>query len=205
MAWTYRLRKRTIRVASMPEGSQATSGTDALLTEDAARRMYPALFEMPKPRPVRMVWRGWYYHALFLFVGGWAVLSLREEIRSSPTGTIRLSSADWFSVLLVIGYLYWGYRLARSWMRDRQLLENGDMTGGIVIDESPCSMRGLELLLFLRFRPRSIRFQYRDPTGMLRTGRGMDHADDHFEGAPILVFFDRFEPSHSRGPRVLVA
>jgi hypothetical protein len=87
---SYRVRKWSIRVAVSPVDMTTAANGEKIFTAEAGRRMYPALFDMPRPRPVGMIWRGWYYHALFLAVATYSVVELRNWIRNSPAASLKI-------------------------------------------------------------------------------------------------------------------
>jgi hypothetical protein len=199
MGISYGVRKRSIRVTVSAVDVSTGPNGEKFFTPEAGRRMYPEIFDMPRPRPVTMIWRGWYFHVAFLAIATYGTVELADSIRSSPDAPLRIDSSEWAGVLALLLFFFCGYRLARSWFRDRELLANGDPTVGIVIDESVWWLRGFEWFIFLRFRPRSVRFRYQDASGNSYVGRGMDHAGDNFKDAPILVCFDRHDPKRSVG------
>jgi len=166
--------------------------TGQIFTDEAARRMYPALFRMQRPRPVRLIWRGWYFHLLFIIVAACCVSLARRAIATPATDA---RSTLWF-FLAAVGITYWGYRLARTWYWDRRLLADGEVSVGVVTGESLVGYR-IEPILLLQVRPCWIDYSFRDGVGNEYRGRGLDYSQQNFKDAPIPVFYDPANPRYN--------
>jgi len=148
-------------------------------------KSFPELVALPRPRKLRMTWKGRGYFAFALAVVGlYTFYGLPATWRafSNPHSS---RGKEW-TLLAPIAIIY-GYSFAffRNRFRERQLLANGELISGYVTAQNNGEY------------VQSIQYCFRLAGGKLITGRCNDASRSLYEGMTVPVFYDAENPTRS--------
>jgi hypothetical protein len=149
------------------------------------QKEFPELTRIPRPRKLRMTWKGRGYLAIAVLAVSLYTLYGLPASWSEFNNPNSKHARDWtLAIPMVVVY---GYSLAflRNRLRERQLLSNGDLTSGYVIAQN----NG-------RYVP-SIQYCFTLSGGRLITARCTDVSRSLYEGMTVPVFYDTSNPEHS--------
>jgi hypothetical protein len=146
---------------------------------------FPELSALPRPRRLKMTWKGRCYLVFALVVVSlYTIFGLPAAWRefSNPHS---MHGSNW-TLLAPLAVIY-GYSFVffRNRFRERQLLANGELASGCVTAQN----NG-------RFT-QSIQYCFRIAGGKLATGRCNDASRALYEGMTVPVFYDPDNPAHS--------
>lgn len=144
---------------------------------------YARILALPRPRTVRMMWRGWRNVLLYLILLAIVANALWPRKGEAAPG----SREWWFALLawaLILGWTL--MRFLRDWRRDRNLLANGEVALGYVVSQRQGFRSGSH-----------ITYVYRDAAGQQHLNDCEDRSGSLFEGAPVIIFYDRSDSSQS--------
>lgn len=163
---------------SRSEESRATVATEF-------HRQYQALLSTSRPRRIRMAKRG----QLNLGVGLLAVLVyatvLGVYLHSVWARTLSFApfgGKDWLMMALVAVILLIPYGMWRSQVRERDLLENGEIAMGRVTRQ------------WLDEGASSIEYEFKDFLGQSHKGLGHDYTKNLYKDMAVPVFYDTNNP-----------
>ena len=165
--------------------SDSGSSTEGISIPASVRdpENFAEILALPRPRPVRLTWRGWRNVLLYLVMLAIIVNALWPREGEAAPG----SREWWFAFLawaLILGWVL--VRFLRDWRRDRDLLANGEVVLGCVVGQREGFRSGTY-----------ITYAYRDAAGQHYLKECEDRSGSLFEGAPVIVFYDRSDPSQS--------
>jgi len=148
-------------------------------------KSFPELAARPRPRKLRMTWKGRGYFAFALAVVGlYTFYGLPATWRafSNPHSS---RGKEW-TLLAPIAIIY-GYSFAffRNRFRERQLLANGELISGYVTAQNNGEY------------VQSIQYCFRLAGGKLIIGRCNDASRSLYEGMTVPVFYDAENPTRS--------
>ena len=146
---------------------------------------FPELVALPRPRKLKMTWKGrrWFAFALVV-VGLYTVYGLPatwSEFSNPHSGHGR----NW--MLLAPMVVIYGYSFAffRNRFRERQILANGELASGYVTAQN--NGRYVQ----------SIQYCFRLAGGKLIAGQCNDASRSLYEGMTVPVFYDAENPTRS--------
>jgi hypothetical protein len=149
------------------------------------QKEFPELTRIPRPRKLRMTWKGRGYLAITLLAVSLYTLYGLPASWSEFKNPNSKHARDW--TLVIPMAVVYGYSLGflRNRLRERQLLSNGDLTTGYVIAQN----NG-------RYIP-TIQYCFTLSGGRLITGRCTDASRSLYEGMTVPVFYDMGNPENS--------
>ena len=141
---------------------------------------FPELAALPRPRKLKMTWKGRCYVVFALvLLSLFTVYGLPALWSESP------HRRTWSLVAPVV--VIYGYSLAffRNRLRERRLLANGELASGYVTAQSNGRYT------------QSIQYCFKLPGGRLAFGRCNDASRSLYEGMTVPVFYDADNPTRS--------
>jgi hypothetical protein len=141
---------------------------------------FPELAALPRPRKLKMTWKGRFY-VVFALV----LLSLFTVYGLPLLWTESQHRRTWSLVAPFVAI--YGYSLAffRNRLRERRLLANGELASGYVTAQSNGRYT------------QSIQYCFKLPGGRLAFGRCNDASRSLYEGMTVPVFYDADNPTRS--------
>lgn len=148
-------------------------------------REFSDLRALPRPRSLKMTWKGRFYFIVVLAVTGlYTAYFLPEVLRelSNPH-----SGHESYWTLLAPAAIVYGYSFVflRNRFRERQLLANGELAPGYVTSQNDGHYT------------HSIQYSFKLADGNLSTGRCNDSSRSLYEGMTVPVFYDPGNPAHN--------
>jgi hypothetical protein len=165
--------------------SQLSSSGAATKTIVFTEKEFPELAVLPRPRKLKMTWKGRFYAGFALFAVSlftvYGLPTLRGEFNNPQSSRGRNWSL--FAPLAVI----YGYSFVffRNRFRERKLLANGDLASGYVTAQNNGRYA------------QSIQYCFKLSGGRLAFGRCNDASRSLYEGMTVPVFYDADNPSRS--------
>ncbi len=187
-------RKLRLLEASHPTAVYANALPSVMAAKESIKQAranpHQYLWSLAKPRRIRVKPVARVITIAFpiswIFIIYFGFLLVRDEIAaSSPTAALR----DLGPLLLFA--LIWsviGITTIRSNRRDRKLLAEGDLAIAIVTHQELSGGKN---------RQSKIRYEFRDATGRLVEGEGIDESWEVYEDMEILVFYDPEDPGRN--------
>jgi hypothetical protein len=148
---------------------------------------YPELAALPRPRKLKMTWKGRRYFAFALVVVGlYTVYGLPATWSAfSNSHSAQGKAMDWmlFAPMAVV----YGYSFAffRNRFRERRILANGEQATGYITAQNNGQYT------------QSIQYYFRLADGRLITGQCNDASCSLYEGMTVPVFYDAENPTRS--------
>ena len=143
---------------------------------------FPELAALPRPRKLKMTWKGRFYVVFALVVLCLFTVYGLPAFWSEFNNSHRRA---WSLVAAVV--VIYGYSLAffRNRLRERRLLANGELASGYVTAQSNARYT------------QSIQYCFKLPGGRLAFGRCNDASRSLYEGMTVPVFYDADKPTRS--------
>jgi hypothetical protein len=170
----------TFTVSEMGSASDVPSKTIVFKEKE-----FPELVALPRPRKLRMSWKGRGYFAFALIVVGLYTVYGLPAAWSEFSNPHSLRGRDW-TILLPLAVIY-GYSIAffRNRLRERQILANGELASGYVTAQNNGRYT------------QSIQYCFRLAGGKLITSRCNDASRSVYEGMTVPVFYDAENPTRN--------
>lgn len=170
----------TLTISEM--GSPSDAPSKAIVFKE---KEFPELIALPRPRRLKMTWKGRFYLVFALVVVSlYTVYGLPAAWRefSNPHS---MHGSHW-TLLAPLAVIY-GYSFVffRNRFRERQLLANGELASGYVTAQNNGRYT------------QSIQYCFRIAGGKLATGRCNDASRSLYEGMTVPVFYDPDNPARS--------
>lgn len=148
-------------------------------------REFPELVALPRPRKLKMTWKGRFYVVFALAVVGlftvYGLPAFWTEFNSPHTS----HGKNWLLVLSVV-FIYWNaFTFFRNRFRERRLLANGELVSGYVTAQRNGGYT------------HAIQYCFKLAGGKLVTGRCNDASRSLYEGMTVPVFYDEENPTCS--------
>jgi hypothetical protein len=149
------------------------------------QEIWPTLESLPRPRRLKLSWRGRVY-ALLAIAGGpsglyFVAMGIREDRRRG--GSV---ASDMWPLLLVVGVVgFYMFTFVCNRLRERRLLADGAVATGYVINQETNRYT------------QSIAYRFQDASGRAFTARCTDPSRSLYEGMTTPVFYDVNQPTHS--------
>lgn len=185
-----KLRKLSFQPATYKAGTFTISETESLSDTGSntirfEEKEFPELVVLPRPRKLKMTWRGRVYFLLVLTVIGLYTFYGLPATWTEFTNPHSTRGRNW--TLLAPLALIYGYSFVflRNRFRERQLLANGELTSGYVIAQNNGRYT------------QSIQYCFRLAAGKLITSRCNDASRSLYEGMTVPVFYDPDNPKRS--------
>jgi len=186
---SYAVTRRNLRVLlaqpTVPSGGTAHTAAVSAAPLPPASRQYEALLRTSPPRSVRMSRRGTFNLSLVMVVlvafvsimlvqlyKSWAVTKSFADFQLREWGMLGFAI-----LLLLILVSQW-----RAMARERDLLENGDVAQGKIVQK--WSNRSAS----------AIKYEFQDSAGETHRQAGTDYTQKLQEGMSVPVFYDRENP-----------
>lgn len=170
------------RGIAISEMSASGAPSKATVFED---REFPALARVPRPRKLRMTWKGRFYTAFALVVvclfTVYGLPAFWSEFNNSRSSHGR----NWSLVAAPIVIYAYPFVFFRNRIRERHLLAKGELASGYVTAQNNGRYT------------HSVQYCFKVPGGRLRFGRCNDASRSLYEGMTVAVFYDPDEPTHS--------
>lgn len=171
---------RTVTVSETSLSEDGLSKTMAF-----KEKQFPELTRIPRPRKLRMTWKGRGYFAIAVVaISLYTLYGLPAAWREFENPNSK-HARDWtLAIPTVVAY---GYSVAffRNRLRERHLLSNGELTSGYVIAQKNGRYS------------QSIQYCFTSNGGKLITGRCTDASRSLYEGMTVAVFYDTENPERS--------
>jgi hypothetical protein len=146
---------------------------------------FPELVALPRPRKLRMTWKGRGYFTFALIVVGFYTVFGLPAAWSEFSNPHSLHGKDWtFLVPLVVIYGY-SFAFFRNRFRERRILANGELASGYVTAQNNGRYT------------QSIQYCFRLAGGKLITSQCNDASRSVYEGMTVPVFYDPENPARS--------
>jgi hypothetical protein len=146
---------------------------------------YPELIALPRPRKLKMTWKGRRYFAFALVVVGLYTVYGLPATWSEFSNPHSAQGRNWM-LLAPIAVIY-GYSFAffRNRFRERQILANGELASGYITAQNNGRYT------------QSIQYYFRLADGKFINGQCNDASRSLYEGMTVPVFYDAEDPTHS--------
>ncbi|SRR6266478_1417422 len=185
-----KLRNLSFQPATYKTGTFTISETESL-SDTASKTIrfeekeFPELVVLPRPRKLKMTWKGRVYFLLVLIVIGLYTFYGLPATWSEFTNPHSTRGRNW-TLLVPLAVIY-GYSFAflRNRFRERQLLANGELASGYVIAQNNGRYT------------QSVQYCFRLAAGKLITSRCNDASRSLYEGMTVPVFYDPDDPKRS--------
>lgn len=144
---------------------------------------YPELAAVPRPRKLKMTWKGRFYVVSALIVVSLFTVYVLPVLWSQFNDP-HSQRGNWSLVapLAIYGY---SFVFFRNRFRERHLLANGELTPGYVTDQNSGGYT------------HSVKYCFKLPGGKLAFGRCNDASRSLYEGMTVPVFYDTDNPARS--------
>jgi len=165
-------------ISEMGSSSEVPSKTIAFKEKE-----FPELVALPRPRKLKMTWKGrGYFTFAMIVVGLYTVYGLPaawSEFSNphSPRGR------DWTSVVPLAVIYGYSFTFFRNRFRERQILANGELASGYVTAQNNGRYT------------QSIQYCFRLPGGKLISSQCNDASRSLYEGMTVPVFYDAQKPT----------
>ena len=146
---------------------------------------YPELVALPRPRKLKMTWKGRRYFAFALVVVGLYTVYGVPATWSEFSNPHSAEGRNW--MLLAPMAVIYGYSFAffRNRFRERQILANGELASGYITAQNNGRYT------------QSIQYYFRLADGKLIAGQCNDASRSLYEGMTVPVFYDAEDPTRS--------
>ena len=146
---------------------------------------FPELVALPRPRKLKMTWKGRSYFAFALVVVGLYTAYGLPATWSEFSKPHSAHGRNW--MLLAPMAVIYGYSFAffRNRFRERQILANGELASGFVTAQDNGRYT------------QSIHYYFRLAGGKLIAGQCNDASRSLYEGMTVPVFYDTENPTRS--------
>jgi hypothetical protein len=164
------------------KGSSSDAPSKTILFKE---KEFPELAALPRPRKLRMTWKGRGYFAFALIVVGLYTIYGLPAAWSEFSNLHSLRGSDWTFLVplaVVYGYSFWFFR---NRFRERQILANGELATGYVTAQKN------------ERYTQSIQYCFRLAGGKLITSQCNDASRSLYEGMIVPVFYDAENPTRS--------
>jgi hypothetical protein len=170
----------TFTISEMGSSSDVPSNT--IVFEE---KEFPELIALPRPRKLKMTWKGRYYVTFALVVVGLYTVYGLPATWSEFSNPHSAHGRNW--MLLAPMAVIYGHSFAffRNRFRERQILANGELTSGYVTAQKNGKYT------------QSIQYCFRLAGGKLITGQCNDASRSLYEGMTVPVFYDAENPTRS--------
>jgi hypothetical protein len=170
------------RATATPEMASSDALSETTTFEE---REFPELAALPRPRKLKLTWKGRFFLVFALAVVGlftvYGLPAFWNEFRNPHN-----SYGKNLLVILPAVFIYWkAFTFFRNRFRERTLLANGELASGYVSAQQTGT-----------YVP-SIEYSFKLAGGKLVTGRYNDASHSLYEGMTVPVFYDPDEPTHS--------
>jgi hypothetical protein len=148
-------------------------------------KQFPELVALPRPRKLKMTWKGRRYFAFSLVVVGLYTVYGLPATWSEFSNPHSAQGRNW--MLLAPMAVIYGYSFAffRNRFRERQILANGELASGYVTAQNNGRYT------------QSIQYYFRLADGKLIAGQCNDASRSLYEGMTVPVFYDAENPTRS--------
>lgn len=163
-------------------GSSSDAPSKTILFKE---KEFPELLALPRPRKLKMTWKGWGYSAFALLVVGLYTVYGLPAAWNEFSNLHSLRGRNWTVLVplaVVYGYSFWFFR---NRFRERQILANGELTSGYVTAQKNGRYA------------QSIQYCFRLAGGKLITSQCNDASRSLYEGMTVPVFYDAENPTRS--------
>jgi hypothetical protein len=170
----------TFTISEMGSSSDVPSKTIVFKENE-----FPELVALPRPRKLKMTWKGRSYFAFALVVVGlYTVYGFPAAWRefSNPQSAHGKSWTLLTPMAVIYGY---SFAFFRNRLRERQILANGELASGYVTAQN--NGRYIQ----------SIQYYFRLADGKLIAGQCNDASRSLYEGMTVPVFYDAEKPTRS--------
>jgi hypothetical protein len=146
---------------------------------------FPELAALPRPRKLKMTWKGRFYLVFALVVVSLFTVYGLPALWSEFNNPHSSHGKNW-TLVAPLAVIY-GYSLAffRNRVRERQLLGNGELTSGYVTAQNNGRYT------------QSIQYCFKLSGGRLEFGRCNDASRSLYEGMTVPIFYDANNPKRS--------
>jgi hypothetical protein len=146
---------------------------------------FPELVALPRPRKLKMTWKGRIYFVFALIVvslyTAYGLPALWSEFKNPQSSHGR----NWLLLAPLVVIYGNSFAFFRNRFRERRLLENGELTSGYVTAQNNGRYT------------QSIQYYFKLADGKLATGRCNDASRSLYEGMTVPVFYDAENPTRS--------
>jgi len=180
--WISRARHDLGRLGNVRKPAGAEAMPPASPTESQS---WSLLTSLPRPRRLKLSWRGRAY-ALIALVGGpialyWMTMDIREGLRLGGSD----HSGAWSLAVAGAVVCFYMLRFVHARLRERRLLAEGATATGYVISQETNRYS------------QSIAYRFQDAGGRTFTARCADPSRSLYEGMTTPVFYDPNQPTQS--------
>ena len=147
---------------------------------------FPELAVLPRPRKLKMTWKGRFYAVFALVVVSLFTVYGLPAVWSAFNNPHSAKGRNWKLVAPPVVIYGYSFVFFRNRFRERQLLANGELASGYVTAQN----NG-------RYTEQSIRYCFKLSGGRLAFGRCNDASRSLYEGMTVPVFYDADNPARS--------
>jgi hypothetical protein len=180
--WASRARWDLRRLSNAPKATGVEQGPLAPRVE---QERWPGLESLPRPRRLKLSWRGRIY-ALMAVAGGpfglyLVAMGIGEGLRRGGSG----ASGVWSLPIVAVVICFCLFAFVRNRLRERRLLAEGAVATGYVVHQETNRYT------------QSIAYRFQDAAGRTFTARCTDPSRSLYEGMTTPVFYDATRPAQS--------
>jgi hypothetical protein len=148
-------------------------------------REFLELAALPRPRKLKMTWKGRFYLICALIVVSLYTVYGLPATWSEFNNPHSSHGRNWWLLAPLLVIYGNAFAFFRNRFRERRLLANGEVTSGYVTAQNNGPYT------------QSIQYRFRLPVGKLATGRCNDASRSLYEGMTVPVFYDAENPTRS--------
>lgn len=180
--WISRARYDLRRLGNTQKATDVEPGPSAPRFEQES---WPALESLPRPRRLKLSWRGRAY-ALIIIGGGpfglyFVAMGIREDLRRGGS-----AASDMWPLPIAVGVIgFYMFTFVRDRLRERRLLADGAVATAYVVSQETNRYT------------QTIAYRFQDATGRTFTARCTDPSRSLYEGMTTPVFYDVNQPTQS--------
>lgn len=164
--------------------SELSSGVPSK-TIEFKEKEFPELAALPRPRKLRMTWKGRFYATFALVVVSLVTVYCLPALWTEFNNPHSPNGRKWsLAAALVVVYGY-AFAFFRNRLRERRLLADGELASGYVTEQSNGQYT------------QSIQYCFKLSSGRLAFGRCNDASRSLYEGMTVPVFYDADNPALS--------
>lgn len=169
------------RAIAISEASSCVPSKTTVFKE----REFPELAVVPRPRKVKMTWKGRFYTAFALVVVSLFTVYGLPALWSDFNNPHSSHGRNWSLVAPLIVIYGYSFIFFRNRLRERQLLVNGELVSGYVTAQNNGRYT------------HSVQYCFKLSGGRVAFGRCNDASRSLYEGMTVPVFYDAENPKRS--------
>jgi hypothetical protein len=148
-------------------------------------REFPELAEVPRPRKLKMTWKGRLYAAFALVLVSLFTVYGLPALWSEFSNPNSSHGRNWSLIALPVVIYGYAFAFFRNRIRERQLLTNGELASGYVTAQNNGHYT------------QSIQYCFKLSGERLAFGRCNDASRSLYEGMTVPIFYDADKPTRS--------